>query len=173
MRRIAIIDHNEHDLIIEDINEELLEKEYGGDEQKYIDANYDLENYSWDWITNSYYMQDGDNGNAVEIDFNSLVISEHEKLRRKISSVCSALYATEQSPIKCDEEEHMMLTIGHDEAMGLSELELPQVTEIFHDYEGIVWVKVLGEGEPRELDELSTSDLKDIFKWIEEELHIS
>jgi hypothetical protein len=67
----------------------------------------------------------------------------------------------------------MMLTIGHDEAMGLSELELPQVTEIFHDNEGIVWVKILGEGEPRELDELSTSDLKDIFKWIEEELHIS
>ena len=29
MRRIAIIDHNEHDLIIEDINEEVLEKEYG------------------------------------------------------------------------------------------------------------------------------------------------
>ena len=26
MRRIAIIDHNEHDLIIEDINEEVLEK---------------------------------------------------------------------------------------------------------------------------------------------------
>ena len=48
MRRIAIIDHNEHDLIIEDINEEVLEKEYGGDEQKYIDDNYDIENYSWD-----------------------------------------------------------------------------------------------------------------------------
>ena len=45
MRRIAIIDHNEHDLIIEDINEEVLEKEYGGDEQKYIDDNYDIENY--------------------------------------------------------------------------------------------------------------------------------
>ena len=56
MRRIAIIDHNEHDLIIEDINEEVLEKEYGGDEQKYIDDNYDIENYSWDYITGSYYI---------------------------------------------------------------------------------------------------------------------
>ena len=96
-------------------------------------------------------------------------ISKHEKLRRKISSVCSALYATEKSPIKCD----MMLTIGHDEAMGLSELELPQVTEIFHDHEAIVWVKILGADEPRELDELTTSDLEDILNWLEEELHIS
>ncbi len=100
-------------------------------------------------------------------------ISKHEKLRRKISSVCSALYSTEETPINCNREDCMMLTIGHDEAMGLSELELPQVTEIFHDYEGIVWVKILGEGEPRELDELSTSDLKDIINWFEEELHIS
>ena len=66
-----------------------------------------------------------------------------------------------------------MLTIGHDEAMGLSELELPQVTEIFHDHEAIVWVRILGENEPRELDELPTSDLEDILKWFEEELHIS
>ncbi len=100
-------------------------------------------------------------------------ISKHEKLRRKISSVCSALYATEKSPIKCDGEEYMMLTIGHDEAMGLSELELPQVTEIFHDHEAIVWVRLRGESEPRELDELSTSDLGDILNWLEEELHIS
>ena len=100
-------------------------------------------------------------------------ISKHERLRRKISSVCSALYATEESPIKCDGEEHIMLTIGHDEAMGLSELELPQVTEIFHDHEAIVWVRILGEDEPIELDELPTSDLEDILKWLEEELHIS
>ena len=100
-------------------------------------------------------------------------ISKHERLRRKISSFCSALYATEESPIKCDVEEHIMLTIGHDEAMGLSELELPQVTEIFHDHEAIVWVRILGEDEPIELDELPTSDLEDILKWFEEELHIS
>lgn len=71
MRRIAIIDHNEHDLIIEDINEEVLEKEYGGDEQKYIDDNYDIENYSWDWITD---YNDGDfDGDLMEVDFSKLV----------------------------------------------------------------------------------------------------
>ena len=100
-------------------------------------------------------------------------ISKHENLRRKISSFCSALYATEKAPIKCERENCAILTIGHDDAMGLSELELPQVTEIFHDNEAIVWVKILGEDEPRELDDLTTSDLEDIIKWFEEELHIS
>ena len=99
-------------------------------------------------------------------------ISKHEKLRRKISSFCSALYATEKNPINCERENCMMLTIGHDEAMGLSELELPQVTEIFHDNEAIVWVKMLGEDEPRELDDLTTSDLEDIVEWFKDELNM-
>ena len=99
-------------------------------------------------------------------------ISKHEQLRRKISSFCSALYATEESPIKCDVEGHIMLTIGHNEAMGLSELELPQVTEIFHDNEAIVWVRILGEDEPTELDKLPTSDLEDIVTWFNEELNM-
>lgn len=73
MRRIAIIDHNEHDLIIEDINEEVLEKEYGGDEQKYIDDNYDIENYSWDWIIDSYHLYDNNDGEFHDVDFKELV----------------------------------------------------------------------------------------------------
>ena len=95
-------------------------------------------------------------------------ISKHEKLRRKISSFCSALYATEENPINCERENCKMLTIGHAEAIGLSELELPQVTEIFHDCEAIVWVKIDGIGEPIELDELATSDLEDILSWLED-----
>ena len=73
MRRIAIIDHNEHDLIIEDINEEVLEKEYGGDEQKYIDDKYDIENYSWNWIIDSYYLPNDDNGDFITVEFSKLV----------------------------------------------------------------------------------------------------
>ena len=46
MTRIAIIDHDEHRLYVEDIPEDILENQYGGDEQKYIDDNYDIENYS-------------------------------------------------------------------------------------------------------------------------------
>ena len=73
MRRIAIIDHNEHDLIIEDINEEVLEKEYGGDEQKYIDDNYDIENYSWNWIIDPYYLPNDDNGDFITVEFSKLI----------------------------------------------------------------------------------------------------
>ena len=94
-------------------------------------------------------------------------MDRHEELRRAVSAYCSAHYASEENPIICNGEGSEMLTIGHDDAMGLSELELPQVTEIFHDHEAIVWVKILGESEPRELDDLSTSDLEDILSWLE------
>ena len=68
MRRIAILDHNEHELLIEDINEQELEERYGGDEQKYIDDNYTLENYSWDWITDTQYFPEGD-PDPIEVEF--------------------------------------------------------------------------------------------------------
>ena len=71
MRRIAIIDHASHELMVEDINEKELEAKYGGDEQKYIDDNYTFEgDYSWDWITDAqYYNEDGD---TIEIDFDEI-----------------------------------------------------------------------------------------------------
>lgn len=70
MRRIAIIDHATHELMIEDVNETELEK-YGGDEQAYIDDNYTFEgDYSWDWITDAqYFNEDGD---IIEIDFDEI-----------------------------------------------------------------------------------------------------
>ena len=70
MRRIAIIDHDEHVLMVEDIPEDILEKEYGGDEQKYIDDNYDLENYSWDYITDALYLPEADDGDFLYVNFN-------------------------------------------------------------------------------------------------------
>jgi len=70
MRRIAIIDHATHELMVEDVNETELEK-YGGDEQAYIDDNYTFEgDYSWDWITDAqYFNEDGD---IIEIDFDEI-----------------------------------------------------------------------------------------------------
>lgn len=56
--KIAIIDHNDHRVFIEDIDDEILEGQYGGDEQLFIDENYDLEDYSWDWITDVVYLPD-------------------------------------------------------------------------------------------------------------------
>lgn len=73
MKRIAIIDHNEHDLIIEDINEEVLEKQYGGDGQKYIEDHYDIENYSWNWIIDSYYLPNDDDGDFITVEFSKLI----------------------------------------------------------------------------------------------------
>ena len=69
MRRIAIIDHASHELMIEDINEQVLEDQYGGDEQKYIDDNYTFEgDYSWDWITDTQYFQEGESV-PVDVEF--------------------------------------------------------------------------------------------------------
>ena len=69
MRRIAIIDHASHELMIEDINEQELENQYGGDEQKYINENYTFEgDYSWDWITDTQYFPEGES-NPVDVEF--------------------------------------------------------------------------------------------------------
>ena len=69
MRRIAIINHASHELMVEDINEKELETKYGGDEQKYIDDNYTFEgDYSWDWITDAQYFKEGES-DPIEIDF--------------------------------------------------------------------------------------------------------
>lgn len=56
MKRLAIIDHTNHCLYIEDVNEEILEGQYGGDEQMYIDDNYSATDYSWNWITEIQYF---------------------------------------------------------------------------------------------------------------------
>ena len=71
MRRIAIIDHDSHTLFVEDINEEILEGQYGGDEQIYIEDNYTIGNYSWDWITDTQYFPEYDKI-PVEINFEEL-----------------------------------------------------------------------------------------------------
>ena len=66
MRRIVIIDHDNHSLVIDDVDEEVLENEYDGDEQAYIDSNYWLgENYSWDWIIEQTRYVNGE-----EVPFN-------------------------------------------------------------------------------------------------------
>ena len=82
----------------------------------------------------------------------------HEELRRTISAYCSACYASEENPIVCD------ATIGQSNAVGLSELEMPQVTKVFHDCDAVVWVGIHGVDEPVELDELSTDDLETILE---------
>lgn len=95
-------------------------------------------------------------------------MNKHETLRIKISAYCTKHYATEETPIKCNKPNQRLLTIGHDKATGLSELQLPRITEIFHDNECIVWVRLEGSEEPIEVDGLTTSDLEKIINWLEE-----
>lgn len=92
---------------------------------------------------------------------------EHELLRQQISCVCSGEEATEEKPIDCTKN-NAILTIGSEEAQGISELEKPQVTSVFQDYEGIVWVNIEGNNEPVEADGLTTSDLQSILDYLEE-----
>ena len=67
MERLAIIDHETHKLFIEDVDEEMLEKEYGGSEQAYIEDSYELSRYwSWDYITSIEYVPENDD--PIEID---------------------------------------------------------------------------------------------------------
>ncbi len=70
MERLAIIDHNEHRLFIEDVTDEMLAK-YNGEEQAYIEDNYDLENYSWDFIVEADYIP-SDEPMPIEIDFENI-----------------------------------------------------------------------------------------------------
>ena len=72
MERIAIIDHETHQLYVVDISDEALEK-YNGEEEDYIKDNYTLsDNWSWDYVVSSGYIPD-DNSGPIEIDFNEFV----------------------------------------------------------------------------------------------------
>ena len=71
MRRLAIINHTNHTLYVEDINDEILESQYGGDEQLYIDENYNLEDYSWDYIIDAQYFPESEK-TPIEINFEDI-----------------------------------------------------------------------------------------------------
>lgn len=83
-----------------------------------------------------------------------------EKIRRKISAQLSSRYVTEWSPMQVN------IVIGEDKSFGLSTNDMPLVEYIFHDYEGIIWVKIYGMEEPIEIDDsmFSINDLKNILK---------
>ena len=48
---IAILDHDNHILYLEEIDMDVVDEKYNGEEEEYIKANYDLdENWTWDYI---------------------------------------------------------------------------------------------------------------------------
>jgi hypothetical protein len=62
MERIVIIDHACHQVFIEDIPEDILNGNYGGEEEAYIKDNYTFDGeWSWDYVTYiTYVTEDGD-----------------------------------------------------------------------------------------------------------------
>lgn len=74
MIRIAIIAHDSHTLYIEDVNEELLEKKYNGEEEAYIKDNYCIsDNFSWDYIIKSQYIPECEETEVYNVDFSALI----------------------------------------------------------------------------------------------------
>lgn len=108
-----------------------------------------------------------------EYDFSDEDV-EHELLRQKVSSICSAFEATEEHPIDCTRPEYSELHIeGFNEpAQGLSEAEKPQVLTIFQDPEGIVWFTSDFTEEPVELDSILTDSIREILMYLEENLNV-
>jgi hypothetical protein len=51
IERIVILDHDRHTVYIEDIDMNVVDEKYNGEEEEYIKANYDLgKNWTWDYI---------------------------------------------------------------------------------------------------------------------------
>ena len=67
MVRLAIIDHETHELFVETVSDEAIEQ--CGGEQEYIDENYTFSgDYSWDYIIDAEYIGLGQS-DPMEIGF--------------------------------------------------------------------------------------------------------
>lgn len=69
MERIIIIDHETHRAFIEDIDEEMLEREYGGSEEAYIEDTYELgKHWAWEYVTEIEYIPMKDDGEPIMLE---------------------------------------------------------------------------------------------------------
>lgn len=73
MERIAIIDHDNHTLFVEDIDEDILQERYNGSEENYIEDNYYIGSYSWDYVTDAEYIPASPYKDQIEINFEELI----------------------------------------------------------------------------------------------------
>lgn len=75
-----------------------------------------------------------------------------EQLRHRLSAIL--MDTDEQHPIECN------ITIGEEEAMGISSLKLPTITSAFQlPSEGIIYFNIEGLKEPIEFDDIHKKDL--------------
>lgn len=83
-----------------------------------------------------------------------------ETLRHRISGIL--MDTDEQHPIACN------ITIGEEQAMGLSSLQMPTIISAFQlPSEGIIYFNIEGFHEPVEFDDLHIKDLMKIFEELQ------
>lgn len=96
----------------------------------------------------------------------------HETLRKQVSAICSAFEATEEHPLSCVLDDAVELHVDLFEvSQGLSESEKPQVLSVFHDPEGIVWIKTDGD-DVIEIDDILTDSIGEILAWLKENYRV-
>ncbi len=68
MERLVIIDNAAHEVFIEDVTDEQLEK-YNGEEEAYIRDNYTFEGqWTWDYVTSVTYIPADDDKLPMELE---------------------------------------------------------------------------------------------------------
>ena len=63
-----MFDHDEHVLFVEDIPDEVINSPEWDGEESYILNNYDIDNFSWEYIVETHYFPE-DGSDPVEIRF--------------------------------------------------------------------------------------------------------
>ena len=84
--------------------------------------------------------------------------AEFEDVRHELSALI--MDTTEEEPFPCE------VTIGEDEAQGLSTLQMPLVVGVFQDCYACIWVYIEGAEEPTNFDDLTLNDVKSILKEV-------
>ena len=96
----------------------------------------------------------------------------HEILRKQVSAICSAFEADEEHPLSCVLNDAVELHVDLFEvSQGLSESEKPQVLSVFHDPEGIVWIKTDSD-DVIEIDDILTDSIGEILAWLKENYRV-
>lgn len=80
---------------------------------------------------------------------------EFEDYRHKISAICSSFMTTEERSLKCK--------------IILDTSENKTVTDLFQGCDGIIWIKMFQEKEPKEIDTFSLEDVKSIYEKLVEQ----
>ena len=85
---IANIDHFNHRLFIEKIDVDMLNKKYHGEEEEYINVEYQLNNdgaWSWDWVTDIECIE-GDIHAPIDKEIAKWIDGEEEPIDLDIES---------------------------------------------------------------------------------------